>query len=67
MYSVGAVSCQPLPLRGASYGEHMLTGVTDEAERVATTFIDMNTALDDLDSAPDIFNRVLDTENLTAG
>lgn len=46
--------------------QYMPVGVVDDADRVATTFIDMNTALEELDSAPDVFNPVLASENLTA-
>lgn len=45
--------------------QYMPVGVADDAERIATTFIDMNTALEDLDSAPEIYNPVLGSENLT--
>ncbi|WP_244880731.1 SMODS domain-containing nucleotidyltransferase [Mycolicibacterium gilvum] len=46
--------------------QYMPVGVNDDAERVATTFTEMNAALEDLNSAPDVFNPVLDSENLTA-
>lgn len=46
--------------------QHMPVGVSDDADRIATTFIDMNAALEHLDSAPEVLNPVLDTENLAA-
>ncbi|ORB85962.1 nucleotidyltransferase [Mycobacterium kansasii] len=46
--------------------QYMPSGVADDADRVATAFIDMNAALGDLDSPPDVFNPVLEAENLTA-
>lgn len=46
--------------------QYIPVGISDDAERVATTFVDLNAALGDLNSAPDIFNPVLDSENLTA-
>lgn len=46
--------------------QYMPVGVSDDAERITTTFIEMNSALVDLDSAPEVLNPVLDTENLAA-
>lgn len=46
--------------------QYMPVGVADDADRAATTFINMNAALEGLSSAPDVFNPVLEFENLTA-
>lgn len=46
--------------------QHMPVGVDDDADRVATTFINMNADLESMDSAPEVLNPVLESENLTA-
>ncbi|MBI5336169.1 MAG: nucleotidyltransferase [Mycolicibacterium rufum] len=46
--------------------QYMPVGIEDDAGRVAATFVNMHDALKDLESAPEVLNPSLDSEDLAA-